>query len=328
MAISTIGSAGRDYVDLAAWLADLPATLTEQEVAEMYNDSEFVSASQITISGITTTATNNLVIRAASGQGFNNTEQALRYNASNGVAIRKSSSYGSVISNSVPFTEFENLQISTTGSNNTRGVISTAKDVFRNCVVDSSSDLSALVIQNDTTDLINCVIISNSGSSSTASAIDASYVQVNLYNCTLFCDFPSNTANGIEKIGLAADSSVIKNTAIFGYGTALESGAWGAGTDYNATDDTSLPVGSNNQTSLTTADQFENVASAGTLDLRLKAGNSLDGAGTPDSANTNNLDIFGNARSLTSPSIGTYETTTGGGGFKPQWAININAILG
>ena len=160
---------------------------------------------------------------------------------------------------------------------------------------------------------INSIIHVNDGASAGAEGLRVSYTAPDLHNCTIISTFPSSTAFGIEKLGGAANSTVVKNTAIFGFGTAIESGAWGAGTDFNATDDSSLPAGSNNLTSLTTSDQFENVASDATLDLRLKTGNDLDGAGTPDSSITNDLDIFFNTRSLTAPSIGAYETVSGGG---------------
>jgi len=327
MAISSVGATARNYVDLAASLAALPATLTEQEVAELYNDAEFTSASQITISGITTTPTFNLVIRAATGEGFNDTEQALRYNQANGVAVRKTSSYGAIISNAVNYTLIEDIQFSTTSTNNTIGFISSAIDYINDCIIDSSSNVRVVSSSTGSSTFLNSIIIANENSSTGTEGLLSSYVATSLFNCTLISLFPGSTAFGVEKQGGAANSSVVKNTAIFGFGTAIETGTWGAGTDYNGTDDATLPAGSNNQTSLTLANQFENVASAATLDLRLKAGNSLDSNGTPDSVNTNDLDIFGNARSLTAPSIGAYETVSGGGGFQAAWAMNANKLL-
>lgn len=313
MAISSVGSNARNYPDLAAWIADLPATTTEQEVAELYNDSEFVSSATISISGITTTPSFNLVIRPATGEGFNDTEQALRYNPVNGVAIRKSNSYGSVILNSVANTEMTGIQLSTTTDRNCIGLDTTATLVFRDGIIESASNATAVTFRTTSgSSLINTVVVCNDQSSVGTEAVTLNYVSANIYNCTLITLFPSSTAFGIEKKGATADSSIVKNTGIFNFATALESGTWGAGTDYNGTDDATLPAGSNNQTSLLFADQFEDITTS-TLDLRLKTGNDLDNNGTPDSVNTNDLDIFNNARSLTTPSIGAYETVSAGG---------------
>ena len=313
MAIRSVGSnVIRDYLDLNAFVADLPATLLEQEVADMYNDSEFVSTVGVVVSGITTTAAFNIVIRAAVGQAFNDTEQALRYNSTNGVGIRKSTAYGTAMTISVNHTVLQGLQIAGTGSNRTVGlsITSGANCTVENCLISSASNGAQYIQAVNTTQLINTAVIVNQGASTSAVGIRISYATAGIHNCTLINLSGNSTNFGIEKVGGAADSSVVKNTAVFGFQTAMESGTWGAGTDFNATDNATLPAGSNNLTSLTDSDEFENVASDATLDLRLKAGNSLDGAGTPDSSFTNDLDIFGNARSTLAPSIGVYETIT------------------
>ncbi len=325
MAISSVGATARDYVDLAAWVADLPATLLEQEVAELYNDSEFVSASGITVSGITTTASFNLTIRSATGEAFNDTEQALRYNAANGVAIRKSSNYGTTLTITTDNTHLKDIQIAGTGSNRTASIVFTGStgSTVTDCLTSSATNARQIQCNSSPVIFVNTVINIHSGALASAKGVLFSYTAGELHNCTIVNLSGISSSFGVEKAGGAADSSIVKNTAIFGFATALETGTWGAGTDFNATDNATLPAGSNNQTSLTTADQFENVASDATLDLRLKAGNSLDGNGTPD-ALTNDLDIFGNARSVTTPSISAYETVSAGGISVTETLKNIN----
>ena len=313
MAIFSIGSNSRDYPDTDAFIADLPATLTEQMEGQHYNDSEFTTTTGVSVSGITTTAAFNIVLSCATGESYRDNGNALRYNVANGVGIRKTSSYGSVMTISVPHTELRGLQLSTTGANNTIGLSESTNILVDGSIISSSSNLYCVASTGAASTYINSIIHVNDGASAGTEGLRVSYTAPDLHNCTIISTFPSSTAFGIEKLGGAANSTVVKNTAIFGFGTAIESGAWGAGTDFNATDDSSLPAGSNNLTSLTTSDQFENVASAATLDLRLKTGNSLDGNGTPDSSFTNDLDIFFNTRSLTTPSIGAYETVSGGG---------------
>ena len=91
MATKSIGTTGRDYSTVALWLASLPATLTEAEIGECYNDSEF--AENIALgAGITTSGSNTLTLRAAAGQGIadhaDKDTNPLVYDQSKGVGFR------------------------------------------------------------------------------------------------------------------------------------------------------------------------------------------------------------------------------------------------
>ena len=312
MANFSVGSNARDYPDTDAFIADLPATLVEQMRAQHYNDSEFTSSSVINVAGITTTPAFNIVLECAAGESFRDNGNHLRYDQANGVAIRKTSAYSSVMSISVPHTELIGLQIASTGVNNTIGLSETTNITVDGCLISSASNGRAVSSSGAASVYINTVIIVEDGAAAGTDGMRCSYTAPTLVNCTFISLFPGSTGFGVEKLGGTANNTIVKNNAIFGFGTALESGSWGVGTDYNATDNATLPAGSNNLTSLITSDQFEDVASDATLDLRLKAGNSLDGAGVPD-ALTNDEDIFFTTRSLTTPSIGAYETPSGGG---------------
>ena len=105
--------------------------------------------------------------------------------------------------------------------------------------------------------------------------------------------------------GVRAVYATIKtvNCAVFGFtdGWETSTGASYTGSDYNATDDTTVPVGSNNVTSLTFADQFEST----TNDFRAVDTGDLQ-AGTPDATNSPD-DISGLTRDATTPWIGCWE---------------------
>ena len=85
--ISTIGSAGRDYATIGAWVTatalDL-VTAGDIEVGECYDDSVFDE--NVVVDGATTDANNYRVLRAADGHGHNGTY------AGAGVTVRPSGS--------------------------------------------------------------------------------------------------------------------------------------------------------------------------------------------------------------------------------------------
>lgn len=307
----TVGATGRNYVDIGAFHADAPDPFTDDITLLLYNDAEFLSASEISLAGLNQNGF-KLIIKPADGEGFNTTEKPLRYGQANGVAIRKTSSYNSIFNSHGADVEISGIQWST-GTRNARaaylGIGSSGS--IDNCIFESASTLECIQFAQSTIKLTNSTLILLPTSGNGAEGIFGSYGAAESHNCTIVCLNPSNAGYGARKTG--GLPSLVKNTAFFGFGTAVQSGFLANGSDHNASDDNSFDQGSNNQTNLTFANQFENVAGVSTLDLRLKNGNDLDSNGTPDSAFTNDLDIFGNDRSLTAPSIGAYETliTTG-----------------
>ena len=323
MAIYSVGSnVERDYLDLNAFMADLPSRLTQKEIAEMYNDSEFASPVGVSISGVRATEEFNIIIRPAIGQAFNDTEQALRYNAVNGVGIRKTTRYGTAMTVSVNYTELYNLQIAGTGSSRTAALYTTsgANCIVDNCLISSASNGAQYIQASNTTKVTNTVVIVNEGALASAVGVRFTSTAGSLHNCTII-NMSVNSGNlGVEKRGAEADSSLVKNTSIFGFRIAMEAGGWGAGTDFNTTDNFTLPAGSNNLTSLVTSEQFVNVSSMTLLDVRLKEFSVINKSGTPDSTFTKNKDIFGNERSTITPSSSAYE-------FAAMTGVNIPVIM-
>jgi hypothetical protein len=113
----------------------------------------------------------------------------------------------------------------------------------------------------------------------------------------------NSSTSGTGILGNYSPLPIIKNTAIFGFTNADSS--WNASSDYNGTSDSTLATGSNNQTSLTYANQFENTgATAANSDFRLKAGATLIDTGT--SSGMPSVDIVNQTRSG-SYDIGAWE---------------------
>lgn len=335
----SIGATARDYATIALWEADIPADLTSTDEiwrGECYNDAEFTQSGEIVIDGHITDATRYIELTTATGESFRDhadvLTNALTYNISNGVGIRKTGSYSTVIGLDDNFIRVSNLQFSTGTGTLNAGSLRTGSGanniLIRDCIFQSSGNANVVRFagSGSTGKIINCTVVVTPGGSITTIGIEASFDAPLIINCTVICLFPGSTGIGINKNGSSADSTIVKNTVILGFGTAMDTGAWGAGTDYNATDDTTLPVGSNNLTSLTAANQIENISDLASLDMRVKTGSDIEGEGLRDASNTNDLDIIGQDRSIgvspNGPTIGAWEFQVVAGG----WTGIINGV--
>lgn len=322
MTVSSIGSNSRDYATPALWWVDVPDFTSDSWDGEMYNDSEFTSAVAPSLTGTDGNVTFSASLKPADGEGFaDHTDKltnALRYNQSNGVGMRTTAAYQQTIGIDSDYFELEGLQLST-GTVNALVIQSLGSNtIVRDCIFESASSIRIARLGGiGSTDCkaINCTFVGHTRGTRSR-GIQVYYSAVEFDNCTFL--YLSATTNGIDQTGTTG--CIVKNCGIFGATNALEAGTWGAGTDYNATDDSTIPGGgSNNIVDLTTADQFENVASLGTLDLRAVSTGSLDENGVRDQANTNDLDIIGQDRSITTPTIGAWEVVSG----EPILPINI-----
>jgi len=320
MTVKSIGSNSRDYANPALWWADCPSNLvtsTDTWEGECYNDSEFTTSSGYDFTGVTTSSTYFASLKSASGEGFNDDADkltnALTYNQANGVAIRKTSNYGTTIKINVQDFFLDGVQISSTGTNGGIAIIvdSSASDrvEIRN-VIGLSTSATWIASTRKSCLFVNCVFIQPANTNATvAEGVVSFYAAPTIANCTVITLKSGNTTNGIDKRGSSADSMVVKNTAVFGFGTAFDSGSWGTGSDYNCTDDTSAP-GANSLDNKTFSSQFEDVSSDANLDLRAKSTGDLAENGTRDQTNTSDKDILGQDRSTTAPYIGAHEVVS------------------
>lgn len=320
----SVGTASRNYSTIQLFEDALPADLVaidESWVAELYNDSEFTGA--VTVSGSTTDATRNIRFTTAAGQSFRDhvdkLTNPLRYDQTKGVGHNVAAGYTQNFNIQTENVTVENIQLKHANASGFCDVfrIAATGAFVRNVLADQYDDSANAVIQvtAGVTKIINSVLIQRSTSKPAVAGLSTTEV----LNSTLIS--PSDITN--TAAGVAGTASLVKNCAIFGFNTAT---AGSASSGYNATDNASAP-GINNQVSLTFANQFEGIATTG-LDFRVKAGATLINNGTRDAANTNDLDIIGQSRSITTPTIGAWEYVTAGGAFKPHWALRRSKIIG
>lgn len=305
--VRTVGS-GRNYSSWQAWEDACPANLvTADQIwqGQGYNDAEFVVTAAIALGGVTTDATRYMEMRCATGQSFTgNAANALRYNPSNGVAIKQDTGYsgGAVQVQTGIHARIHGLQLRvTTNANNGAAVYHYGSSLkLRDCILLHSGAHASvpIALMEGAAEIVNCVLYSPAA----RRAMNATGALVQLRNCTL------HSVGGDYAVHSQYNSaSVVKNCAVFGFSAygSNPSNFDGTASTNNATNLGSINVGSG-LTSLTASSQFESLT-GGSEDFRVKTGAGLIGAGVRDQSYTNDLDAFGQSRSITAPTIGAYE---------------------
>lgn len=298
-----------DYSTLQAWEDAITADLVaadEQWVGECLDQGEFTGSSTLlTISGQTTDATRNIILRCATGDSFSDNvnvrTNALTYNSSNGVAITSSVGYSRTVYVISDYVTLEGLQIKATSGNSQVLRWDTDNGTLSKCILDDNNSVMACS-GADALKCSNCLFIKRTTGGSTITCSGGYGTLNEFHGCTLVV--PSGVGTGGTAFNNSGGTNpLVKNCAVFGHGT-FSNGSFNAGSDYNATD-LGTVLGANSLTSLTFADQVENDAN----DWRAKGTGSLDGAGTPDSTNLPD-DISDTARSATAPTIGAWEVVS------------------
>lgn len=106
-----------DYTTIAAWLASLPATLTQNETLDCYDDAgQAHSESQIDSSGITTASDKKIIVQAATGHEYD-------YRDNTGFRVEISQSWGPAWTGP----DSQHIELHKIGLINTHG---TANDIF------------------------------------------------------------------------------------------------------------------------------------------------------------------------------------------------------
>lgn len=307
-----------DYSTLQSWEDALPANLVtadQRHIGECLDQGEFTSsAALLSISGQTTDATRNIILRCASGASFKDKAGVrtapLRYDASQGVAARCTGATYIIPAFYVAtaYTRIEGLQLRIDGTTSTALLIADANTVIDSCILSGGR----WAVRLSACKLVNCLIVGTK-SASQAGVLNGS---TTIHGCTIV-----NCTTGLN-LG-AYSTAVLKNAAVFDCTTAFTgTGTRFNGSDYVATDAASVPgSGTHNVTSLTFSDQFENT----TNDFRAKSTGDLQ-AGTPDLTNTPD-DITGLVRNVTTPWIGCWEVS-GGSVFNPFWVRHKTQIIG
>lgn len=314
MAIKTIGATGRQYSTIALWESYLDGlgTLTENEIGECYNDSEFDEA--VVFSGFTPGASAKVILRAATGQGFRDAASpVLRYDQTKGVAWTKTiSSFTDVCDMSVNFMELFGFQINCKNAYikgiHMRGGSSNLVD---SCIVTAPGDFanSGLVRSTVAGTLRNCLLYANDVDG--ALFIIGGFVAFKFYTCT-FARTSNRTPAGYGFIHGGYDTnSIVKNCAFFGFSTAQWDLTLDITPTYCATDAADFPQAVTGEVLNVPHSTTTFQAVGATPDYRAKDGSGLDGVGVADATNYP-TDIFGTTRA-DPPFIGCFEVAAAGG---------------
>lgn len=320
MSTDSIGSAGgRDYANPADWWAGIPTTLLENEIGDLYNDSEFVITSQLLFNGKTTGAF-NITLRTAMGQGFKDSQNApgfkLQYDVTQGVGIRSTTEYmtpGLRSDNGTAVT-IDGIQLKTTAANSYPLWITDG--TFKNSIIDGNGNIAdrpnAKITNADCINVLS--IYRNTAVAGIGFSVEYGGLCINITSVR-----PSGSAaSGSGYTEAGGITNIVINCCSFNFATDFSAG-WEASSNYNASDSTGSP-GGNAVDSLTYADQF-----TGTADnWKLKAGSGMIGTGLTNALAT--TDILGNTRGAAggASDIGCCEFISA----VVQTAIPIRTLLG
>lgn len=307
----SIGTSSRDYSTVQAWEDALPANLvtdTNSQVGECYNDSEFDE--NIIISGETTSALYTITLTTASGESFrddaNVQSNALKYNQSNGVAIKCTNGYGTTLQvGAVNYCTVSNLQLKATAGSGVALDTTLAQGTcnYKYLIVEGSGYGSYLCRGTFTSSLF---VQRGSGKTN----IVYVYYGGIFNNCTFACPTGIAVKPTYAFSGYSSPSPIFTNCAFFGSNVFTDGGG-SAGIYLTCyTDATSPPVG------FVTATYDNNLFVDTTDDWRLLTGSALLDVGTTY------FDIVGTARPQNSlADVGAWELvvsspapSSGGGG--------------
>jgi hypothetical protein len=312
----TIGS-GRDYATINAWVSGAASTYPSGLVAAdviwrgvLYKEgggtnNEWVITTSTTQYALTCDSTRYFLLEAASGQSFsdngNKLTNALRYDNANGVSISVSGAYVFLFDMD---TAFPSIVIKIKGIQfklgNQRIVTGIGNVFFDNCIIESNANSP---IFNSNARATNCLLYTKTAYEIVSSSSWDGYFR----NCILI---GSGSSNYAFFLGNYVSGVIIKNCAIFGFPSGIVSNTARidtANSTYNATDLSSFGwTATGNIVSKTLANQFQNTGS-GSEDFRVKTGADLIDAGVRDQTYTNDLDIVGQTRSTSTPTIGAWE---------------------
>jgi len=321
--VKTIGSAGgRDFATIALWIASLPANLVtdgNSYEGDCYNDpsGEFTGApgagAIATFPATTTDSTHTITLTTGAGQSFQDNASvrtnALKYNVSNGVGIRKTDNYGAVItfSGAVNFITVSKLQLSRSAVGSGGALVSFTsfgsnhlwKDIIGE--VTGTSGVAFACGGGTAVRIENVVIIIRS--TATVTPIQAANNSPTLIGCGVVR--PSNFTAAGTGFNRTYGTPILQSSYSFGFTTASSSGWDSTNSKNNGTDQSSI-VGGSAQVSITYNSTTPLTSAAdSTRDLRSIASTSLAANGFKDATNAPN-DISGSLRPST-PTIGPWE---------------------
>jgi hypothetical protein len=313
-----VGSAGtgRDYATLALAWAAIPADLVvadQSYVIELYNDSEFIQNSQITLSGKTTDSTHTITVRPAASQGFTNNANvvtnALRYNIANGVGFKGTLNGVVMIQVSNAYTTVEGLQIDVGGTNTCAAiVVSNDTAVVQNCLIEYSGTdtrtdpitLTSFATSIHAGTFRNSVIVLKAANSYGGRCYNTTAALIENVTVVRLPSLARGQYGFYGNYGSFISSKTFRNVAVFGADFTMQP-TYGT-YDHCASDGAMTVAGAGHLQNVAVANVFVNTTS----DLRLKAGAPLIDVGAAPGA-TNTVTINGNRQMGTSADIGAWE---------------------
>ena len=295
-----------DYTTFSGWASGLSAgsvsaggvtttcgsntgVLSSPVTCLFWNGGEYVpagSGTMFSLTGHTTTATNNITVTVASGDSFkdnpNRATNRYSYVPGNGWAARQNNLYRvnavdfsdpNIIIDGLQMSIWANDLITSPGRAYGGNLANGAGGIVRNCIfAGATSQFSAGNVSNTNNLFIGI-------------SVDSAGVFVN--NTTVLSSDNAAAGYGVQVVNTSAD--VVRNNAIFGHATAIQAYRGSTGADgHNATDLASMGLTSTgNLTSVaswtTAGTVFVQPSNAvGLADFRLALGSVLIGAAATD----------------------------------------------
>lgn len=301
----TIGTTG-DYATIDAWFAACPADLVaaDQVWRGLLQNQEFVIGASLVFTGKTVDSTRYVELTTQAGASFldhaNKATNALRYNAANGAAIRLTAASTIALLIQQRYTRISKIQIQAPNIASASSAISVSgtnglyADIDK-CIIEGGTTTSSNgVVLLNTSVIRNCAIIQNG--TAAASPIINLILASTAINCTMVSISTTLTAG----IKCTYAASTVKNIYVGNVSANVTGTAPTKTNCYSSFAETGFTLAP-----FSTA-TFENIT-AGSVDLRLKAGSVLLDAGVTDATNSA-TDILGVARPQgASYDVGAYE---------------------
>lgn len=327
MCTASVGATSKNYSTIADALAAIPADLVSDGhsyTVAIYKDGpgtdgEYTctgGTSCFTIADHTTSSTRYIHITAATGQSFmddaNVRTNPLKYDASKGVAIRKTDNFGSLFLLDDPggYIRITRLQLSksATGSGgiliNDGGAATTPNALYADVIAESAASSGNMIQVGGTSNVVRNVI----AIATTTGAVSGIYIKggATVIGCGVIrpSDLTAAGTGFIRNSGTA----ILKSSYSFGF-SAASSGTFDAASGYNATDQSSIAGSTGNVTSLAMTDAGFAGTLAASRDFRVTSETSIVGAGALDATNAQ-YDIS-NAYRPEAPTIGPWEDAPG-----------------
>lgn len=303
---------------MASWSTSIPATLTQPYVALLWNNGSITTTSGVpwlSLSGHTTTASNNITITCAPGESFRSTTSTapLAFSTTTGVNFVAPSTgvgnvnYFSVSDNNVVI---DGIQIQDPNPSSGSTLIQSAggSTTVQNCIIDGSSQPSgASVVQASSSGatssrfqfLNNLLIDRCTTTSGGVATFNTDYSSTFACNTIIALNAPANLIGLINQGNSSVSTSTTDNIWI-GYPAGVTIGsATGAATSaqYSLFSSSTLTggvtLGAGNKFNQTAAAQFVSA----TTNFRLLASSAAVDAGFTDTADVPSAtDIFGTTR--------------------------------